>query len=205
MSPRGILWRAAAVVATGAAALGLRGATVFELTSATAGAALVRLSWSARPERVERCRRLSDDELAQRPVHMRLRMECEGTFARYLLTVLVDGNAAAIDTIRGGGLRHDRPMHVFREIEVTPGWRRIAVSLARIDAVAADSAVGVTTGADTLLGAREIREMDERRGRAAEAIPDRLELDTALALAAGRVLLVTWDRESRRFIGRSQP
>jgi len=142
---------------------------------------------------------------------MRLRMECEGTFARYLLTVHVDGGVVASDTVRGGGLRHDRPMHVFREIAVTPGSRRLVVALARIDSVSAgsmdSSRAGVMVGpaADTLLGAREGREIDERRRRAAEAIPPRLRHDTTLQLAPGGVALVTWSPESRRLVSRTHP
>jgi hypothetical protein len=43
--------------------------------------ALLRLSWSGRPERIERCRELTDAELAERPAHMRRRLECEGRSA----------------------------------------------------------------------------------------------------------------------------
>lgn len=204
MSPHDFMWRGVAVVAALVAAFGLRRATALELTTPTAGFSLVRLSWSARPERVERCRRLTDDELAQRPAHMRMRMECEGAFARYILTVRVDGDVVANDTIRGGGLRHDRPMHVFHEIAVVPGSRRLEVELARVDSVGNDStAAGAGAGADTLLGAREGREMDERRGRAAEAIPARLTLDTTLALAAGSVVLVTWDPGRRALVSKT--
>ena len=132
-------------------------------------------------------------------------MECEGTFARYLLTVRVDGDVLASDTIRGGGLRHDRPMHVFSEIAVRPGARRLSVELARIDSVGTDSATltAAGQGTDTLLGAREGREMDERRRRAAEAIPARLMLDTTIALAEGAVVLVTWDPASRNLVSKA--
>ena len=210
MSPRDFAWRGFAVAMAVLAALGLRAATAKELASPTAGSSLVRLSWTARPERVERCRRLTDDELAQRPAHMRMRMECEGGFARYLLTVRVDGNLVAGDTIRGGGVRHDRPMHVFNEIAVAPGSRHLVVELARLDSVSTDSTDSAAAtpggqGADTLLGAREGREMDERRRRVAEAIPARLILDTTVALAAGGVVLVTWDAGSRKLVSKIGP
>jgi hypothetical protein len=102
-------------------------------------------------------------------------------------------------------------MHVFREFAVPPGPLRLTVTLARIDSVGAvpgDSAVlGVSgtggAGAETLLGAREAREMAERRQRAGEAIPARLALDTSLALGRGRVVLVTWDDEARRLAART--
>jgi hypothetical protein len=211
MTRADIAWRVLAVAAAAGAAFGLRYLTAAELAVPAGASSLVRLSWSARPERVERCRRLTDDELAKRPVHMRLRLECEGSFARYHLLVSANGRVLASDTVRGGGLRHDRPMHVFREFAVPPGPLRLTVTLARIDSVGAvpdDSAVlGVSgtggVGAETLLGAREAREMAERRQRAGEAIPARLALDTSLALGRGRVVLVTWDDEARRLAART--
>ena len=126
--------RLAVVVAASAAALvALRAASFVPMTDARGESAWVRLSWSARPERIEQCRRLSDAELEKRPAHMRLRLECEGRFARYLLQLTVDGTAALADTVQGDGLRHDRPMHVLREHPLPPGARRIQASLVRLD------------------------------------------------------------------------
>ena len=53
--------------------------------------AAIRVSWGARPERVETCRRLSDEELAKVAEHMRRRVECEGTTARYRFDILRNG------------------------------------------------------------------------------------------------------------------
>ncbi len=118
-------WRLLPVVAATIAALLLvRVASFVPLRDARAEHAWVRLSWSARPERIEQCRRLTDAELAERPEHMRLRLECEGRFARYLLQLTVDGVITLADTIQGDGLRHDRPMHVLREASACPGDSR---------------------------------------------------------------------------------
>jgi hypothetical protein len=64
------------------------------------------------------------------------------------------------------------------------------------------TAGGDTTVAasDTLLGARAIRELDERRRRAAEAVPPHLVLDTIVHLEPGAVLLVAYDERSRRLV-----
>ena len=111
----------AGIIVGAAALLLLQQATAVNLPGPGRGdEAWVRLSWSARPERVETCRRLTDAELADRPAHMRLRLECTGRFARYRLAVLSDGVPLALDTVRGGGLRNDRPMHVLRELAVDP-------------------------------------------------------------------------------------
>lgn len=194
------------------AAGGLMAAVVLRLLSAadlgpTGAAAVVRLSWSARPEFIERCRRLTDAELASRPAHMRMRFDCDGEFARYRLRVSLNDAEVADDTVRGGGLRHDRPLQVLREFAATPGSLRLRVELSRLDSLATDSAAaGALRGvaADTLLAARAAREVDERRRRAAEAIPPILRLDTLVPLAPRRVVLVTYDGANRRLIARME-
>ena len=184
--------------------VGLRCATAAELATVAGDQATVRLSWSARPERIEQCRRLSDAELAERPAHMRLRLECTGRFARYRIAVNFDGRLVREDTIRGGGLRQDRPMHLFEEFRLPAGERRVVVQVVRIDsatlqATTKDSAAA----AETLLGGREAREIDERRRRAGEEVPPVLSLDTAVTLSRGQVLLVTYDGSMRRLVARA--
>ncbi len=197
---------AAVAVATGAALALLRVASFVPVHDDRSDRAWVRLSWSARPERIEHCRRLSDAELAERPEHMRLRVECEGRFARYGLQLTVDGTVILSDTVLGGGLRHDRPMHVLREAALDPGIRAVRVVLVRLDTLAApgpESEEGPTTGPDTVLGARGAREQEERLRRSGEGIPPRLSLDTTVTLRAGRVLLVTYDGAQRALAARS--
>ena len=201
--------RLAAGVAVGVVALLLlQQATAVDLPGpGRGGEAWVRLSWSARPERVETCRRLTDAELADRPAHMRLRVECTGRFARYRLAVLSDGVPLTLDTVRGGGLRNDRPMHVLREVPVPPGLRRIQVELVRLDSAAPrveDDAEEPddddSQEARGVLGERERRETDERARSKAAAIAPHLNLDTIVALDRGRVLLVTYDGDTRRLV-----
>jgi hypothetical protein len=188
------------LVAAGALLL-LRAGSLTPLRTAPDGTAMLRLSWSARPERIEQCRRLSDAELAELPQHMRLRWECEGRFARYLLSVSVDGRVLAADTVRGGGLRNDRPMHLFREYAMAPGERHVTVTLRRIDAaVLPDSTADATTAAGTGAADRETREAQERRVRRAEALPALVRLDSTLAVSAQRVVLVTYSSTGHRFV-----
>jgi hypothetical protein len=193
--------RIAGVLVAAAALLLLRAGSLAPLRTAPDGAAMLRLSWSARPERIEQCRRLSDAELAALPQHMRLRWECEGRFARYLVSVAVDGRVLAADTVRGGGLRNDRPMHLFREFALSPGERRVTVTLRRIDAaVLPDSSADATTAAGTGAADRETREAQERRVRRAEALPALVSVDSTLAVAAQRVVLVTYSSTARGFV-----
>lgn len=97
-----------------------------------------------------------------------------------------------------------RPMHLFQEILADPGGQRVTVSLSRLDSTSAETPSTPETGGDTLLGARELRELDERRRRAGEAIPPLLVLDTALTLRPRQVLLVTYDGQARRLVARTE-
>jgi hypothetical protein len=204
--------RAPGLVVAVLLAAALRFATAAPLGTRTAGeeVAQVRLSLSARPERIERCRELSDDELAKLPAHMRMRTQCEGYSARYLLRVSVGEREVTHDTLRGGGLRHDRRLHVFQEHLVSPGQQRLLVEVTRLDegqapAVPDTAAGGAVFAADTLLGGRAEREREERTRRVAEAMPQRLVLDTLMNLATRGVVLITFNNETRRLTARTEP
>lgn len=165
---------------------------------ATVGEARIRLSWSARPERIETCRTLTDAELAELPSHMRMRVRCEGAHARYALSLTIDSSVVLHDIVRGGGLRNDRPMYLLRELGVVPGTHRVQVALVRADSVSAPGTAPDTTSATQGLGDRSSREADERRRRAAEALPPKLQLDTTVAMARGQVVIVTYREQTRR-------
>lgn len=175
--------------------------------------AIVRVAWSARPERIERCRRLSDAEIAALPVHMRREVECEGTTARYRVEVLRDGALIDSVTIQGGGLRRDREIYVFREIMVPPGAQRLSVRLQRVDSTEITGArdedarppSDTAPASERNLDDRAGREFDERRRRRAEAIPALLTIDTALTLASRAVILVTYDPLTRRLVTKAAP
>lgn len=208
-SPRAPVRLLAATVAV-AAAVALRELSIAPLAGAPADRAILRLSWSARPERVERCRRLDDEELAKRPAHMQLRYECEGHFTRYILDVRVGTRVVANDTLRGGGFRNDRPIHVFEEYAVAPGTHRITISIARIDSIAppplGDEALSAPPSAGAVrTSERDAREAAERARRAEEALPPRVVLDSTVTLAPRRVLVVTYEPEAHRFVFRSSP
>jgi hypothetical protein len=173
--------------------------------------AMLRLSWSGRPERIERCRELTDAELAERPAHMRRRLECEGRPARYLVRIGIDGAVASLDTVTGGGLRGDRAIHMLRELRLEPGRRAIAVEVARLERMEAaadesededeektEAAPLDTTAEGRIPPDRATREREERRRQQQEALPAALVLDTSVTLAPGAVLLVTYDPSARR-------
>ena len=175
-------------------------------------AARLRLSWSARPERIEVCRTVSAEELAEREEHMRQRVECDGRFATYALRVESDGQVIGETVVNGAGLRHDRPLYLLREYDVAPGVHRVRVSFTRrekTDDDAAAFAKVTSTETDTgIFAGRAQREAVEHTRRARAAIPAHLELDTMLAFAPRQVMIVTFAPERRALVvlaGGSRP
>lgn len=198
----------AAAAITAAVAAGIAAGSGVRLPFHGSDAARLRLSWSARPERIEQCRTLSEEELALRPEHMRQRVECEGGFATYALEIAVDGQRVEEAVIMGGGVRNDRPIHDLRDVDVTPGEHRVRVSLNRREADASgddgdDADEHDDAGEDDDAGIsadRAERERTERTRRQRAALPAAVVLDTTLMMAAGRVAVITFDADERRFV-----
>ncbi|MGE5927489.1 MAG: hypothetical protein ACM357_09050 [Gemmatimonadota bacterium] len=192
---------------TAAAAAALAAGSGIATPYHAADASRLRLSWTARPERIEQCRALSDEELVLRPEHMRQRMECEGGFATYALTVVIDGRQVEDAVLRGGGVRNDRPIHDLRELDVAPGRHRVQVSLVRREADAArdedDEPEGDDAGDDDsgISADRGERERTERARRQRAALPVSVTLDTTMVFRAGQVAVITFDAGARRFTG----
>lgn len=169
-------------------------------------AGLIRVAWSARPERVERCVTRTDEELREVPSHMRQRVVCEGRSARYRMLVRRDGEVLADEVVTGAGARHDRPIYVLREFPTRPGALRLEVSLQRLDSVAPGTARADDDddrGAGEIAPDRERRERQERGRRMGEAMPPSLSLSAEHVVAARSVLLITYDAESRALVARS--
>jgi hypothetical protein len=165
---------AGAFVAIGASLAIVEGSHVaVSRDSGTEG--VLRLAWRARPDRVEECRPQSEDLLARLPAHMRQAQICEGESAAYRLEVRVDRQVVLDEELRGAGLRHDRPIYVFREVRIAPGDRLVAVSFVRL--------------ADTA---------HEQPG----GVPPTLTLERAIHVAPGRVVLISYDPEKRTLYGR---
>ena len=206
----------AAIVSVGAAfALTLVSAAPFRVDPMSD--ARLRVAFSARPERIEKCRTLSADELANVPQHMRQAVVCEGTTASYHLEVLRNDSLVASALLHGGGLRHDRRLYVLRELSVPSGRSTIDVRLLRMDSVATrpdserrppearehdESAEHAARDArqrdDDDRRATISRDLDERRRRVADEVPPALTLHEVVTLSPREVLLVTYDQESRR-------
>lgn len=147
------------------------------------GDALLRLSWSARPERVETCQTQSAEAQAKLPAHMRQAIICEGASAEYRLELLRNGARIADDTVRGGGLRHDRPLYVFREFPQPVGDADITVRVSRVGPASA------APGSAPAAAAGQIPDL-----------PQSLVFNQRLHFEPGRVILVTYDAERRELV-----
>ena len=194
MTLRLVFRAAAGVAATAGGLLLLARASATPLAFHAPATAQLRLSWSARPERIEVCRQLSASELAQRPEHMRERLECEGRSATYALRVELDSVVAGDLVVQGAGFRHDRPLYLLREFPVSPGPHRVRISFTRREQTDNDAAAfaAPTAEADTgLFAGRAEREAAEHARRARAAIPARLTLDSLLTFGPRSVVVVT--------------
>jgi hypothetical protein len=185
------------------ATVGLTRASSVSL-SPTEAHAVLRLAWTARPERIEDCRQQSDEELAKLPAHMRQSMACVGTTASYRLEVRWNDRVILEQTVRGGGLRHDRGLYLFRDIDLPPGDASIRVRFDRLESVTPPAHRDTSSNErdeerhSTAMGDdRRRRELEERTRGREEAIPPSLSLERRLHLSPRKVILVTYDAEGR--------
>lgn len=145
--------------------------------------ALLRLAWSARPERAETCRQLSDDELAKVPPHMRQPVVCVGAAARYRLTVTLDRRLVADEVVHAGGLRQDRWLYVFKELRVPASAADVEIRFER-----------VTEGTSPAPG----QQSASASNAGGEAIPPALIAAGRLGFIPGTVTLATYDLRTRQ-------
>jgi hypothetical protein len=201
-----ISWRNLPGVVVGCLAAGglalTSGVPWFDAASDTAA---LRLSLRLRPERIESCRIPTAEEVDATPDHMRQRTICEGISASYQLRLAVGTTVLTDVVVRGGGLRHDRPIHVLRDHEVQPGTHRVMVTIMRRETAAApDTTASPTPGMiplapDTgVYAGRAGREVIERDRRRLAVVPATLTFDTVITFPRGHVMLVTFDPEQRR-------
>ncbi len=203
---RGVLGVAAAAAVIAATAA----ASHTALTVHGSDESMLRVALSARPERVENCRTLSDQELAELPQHMRQRVVCDGITARYSFQVLRDDVLLASTEVRGGGLRHDRQLYLFKEVVLPPGTAMLEVRLTRIDSdTPAPSNTGGSSAAHNgdddsresqASDGRDQREVDEHRRRVEDEVPASLVFREKVTLKPREVVLVTYDRDKKRLL-----
>ena len=168
-------------------ALGLIGGVTYassvQMASHPTREALLRLAWSARPERVEDCRQRSDAELAQLPQHMRQAVVCEGTTAEYRLQVRVGGTLAVDRVVYGGGLRHDRRLYILEELPVPPGETSVEVHFDRLG-----------SGGSSAGPARAAR---------VESVPPHLSFERHVLFSPRQVVLITYSGDTESLVSLS--
>ncbi len=205
--------RGIGLVVAVAGAVAITQASVLPMKLNPSDAAILRLAWMARPERVEDCRTQTEEQMANLPAHMRQSVICDGTTAAYRLEVQYQHQVIAEQIVRGGGLRHDRPLYVSRAIELPAGDAVIAVKFVRIDSQKpnpvseherSDGAGGEALEAGRQAAAmdadRRRREGEERLHSREEAVPAVLVLERGLRLASRQVTLVTYDSQRRELV-----
>jgi ferredoxin/coenzyme F420-reducing hydrogenase delta subunit len=90
--------------------------------------ALLRLGWRLSGQVRERCRDLTAEELAARPVHMRRPRECVSEVLTYDLAATVDGQLRTRQRVKSPGLRADRPLSVEEDLKVAPGEHTVTIT-----------------------------------------------------------------------------
>jgi hypothetical protein len=186
--------RGLGIALAAAAMAGLAWASNVPTTTRGSADAVLRLAWSARPERIERCRRQSDEELANVPQHMRQELVCEGVTAQYRLSVRAHGSMIADQVVRGGGLRQDRRLYVFQELPLSPGETAIDVRFEREAGDARDDQDD-----------NEDEDEDEEKRKRNGTIPRELSLAARVKVAPREVVLVTYDESRRALVVLGRP
>jgi len=125
-APRGPRW--ALAVALSACLLALVGAGSRWPQGADSEHATLRLGWRLAGQVRERCRDLTAEEQATRPVHMRRARECVSEVLAYDLTATVDGRTQVRRRVKPAGLRADRPLSVEEDLKITPGEHSVAIT-----------------------------------------------------------------------------
>jgi len=115
-----------------ALALGLLVARLSQAPTSYAGPgdALLRLSWRVGGYRIEECRPRTEEELRALAPHMRTPEVCTGGGVDFELRVGLDGSTVLVDTLGSGGARRDRPIYLYRDLDITPGRHALDVSFA---------------------------------------------------------------------------
>lgn len=189
----GLRWAIGGALAVGAT-VAIGGLSQVPYAAEAGAAAVVRLAWRARGERVEQCRHLSPEELARLPAHMRREEDCEGRILPYRLVVTLDGNLVLTDTIHGAGAREDRPLYVFRELPVASGRHRVGVTFTR------EGEPGDTEEHEEAEQGHRAAAPEWEPGGEHAATPARLALDTTLVASPRQIILITYDEDRRSLV-----
>ena len=173
-------------------------------TATPADRALLRLSWRAESETMEECRSLTEEELAELPVHMRTPEVCERRAVPYLLKVDIDGRTFLDDTLHGSGAREDRPVHVFREFALRPGTHAVDVEFFAIGAE--NVGMDEDDGDDRFDHEGDDEESDDEEGEDDDYVDEdelpgvRLTFSDTILFSQREVALVSYDPDRQALV-----
>lgn len=139
--------------------------------------AALRLALRTVGTRVEACRERSAAELAALPAHMRAPRVCERYALAYRLQAAVDGKPVVDTQVEPAGVRHDRPVGLDVQVPLAPGVHELDVRFAPVPPPEAKDGYPV-----------ELQRALEHAHR--------YTLATTVAAAAGRIVLITLDRDA---------
>ncbi len=124
-------WIAAALLA-GVTLGGIGLLSNLTLPGATQTGGVLHLDWRLRGEEAGPCVQVAGDS-EHLPIHMRNPDACAGALPEYHLRLWIDGELRVDEVVRGGGIRGDRPLTVYRGLPLTPGERQVRVEFVRAD------------------------------------------------------------------------
>lgn len=90
---------------------------------------LLRLSIRLVGQNEKTCRAPSPEETAKLPIHMRAAEICTYRSLSYRLKLKVGGREILDESVHPGGLKHDRPLYVSRDIELESGTHPVEFSM----------------------------------------------------------------------------
>ncbi|MEX2531293.1 MAG: hypothetical protein WD960_11015 [Gemmatimonadota bacterium] len=102
------------------------------LPAAAPTGGVLHLDWRLRGEEAGPCTQVAR-ESEDLPAHMRNPDACSGALPDYNLRLWIDGELRLDEVVRGGGIRGDRPLTVYRGLPLEPGERQVRVEFVRAD------------------------------------------------------------------------
>lgn len=89
---------------------------------------VLRLSWRLAGQTLKDCRDRTPEELAKLPKHMSTGQLCTTTMLSYRLKIDKNGEPWIDEVVNAGGVHHDRPLYVDKDIKLTPGSYDLTIS-----------------------------------------------------------------------------
>lgn len=90
----------------------------------------IRLSMRVPRQTTKVCKKLTPNEVAKLPLHMRKEEECTLTSIKYKVSLELNSKSVLERQIHSQGVRHDKPMYVDEMLSVEPGQYNLKINFA---------------------------------------------------------------------------